>query len=182
MRNRPWLVLMGLIAMPPAGAAATPEDLLGNSVIVTWREDRRQRVVGKSEIRSLTAKGTYQIYFSPTDKAFGRLTFALPNRKGALKSGKNDKVTGENSGREPLFSQSGDLNITWIRGEGGATTIDVKFEDGFRSCTARVVTGKTGGASAIRAKSIIDKTVVEIYSALDGDETCKVQSGNVFGN
>jgi hypothetical protein len=168
-----------LTFMSSAVCAEAPNELRGKSFIVHWREARKQQVE-PMPVRSVTATGTFAAYFSDAGKTFSRLTFAVPNRKGVVKSGNNEKVSGETSGRELQFNGN-DANITWERGEGGATKIDVHFDEKFEHCTAKVVTGKTGGADRIRAKSIIDGSTVQIFSAIDSEESCKVQNGNVFG-
>jgi hypothetical protein len=160
-------------------AAQAPAILRGKSIVVHWDEARQQKTTTETTIRSFVAYGTYQIYLAETGKTYGRLRFEVPNRKGKVKSGTNDKVSGETSGREPRFN--GNLmNVTWSRGQGGATTIDVKFDSDLLSCTAHVVTGKSPGAASIRARSIVDDSTAEIYSAVASGETCSVQNGNVF--
>jgi hypothetical protein len=55
----------------------------------------------------------------------------------------------------------------------------VSFDASFSSCTAEVVTGKTGnGPASMRA--ISSGKVVEIESVSAGSASCSVQTGNAF--
>lgn len=68
------------------------------------------------------------------------------------------------------------------RGNAGAMQISVTFDPGFQGCSARVVTGKAGGAQSTRVTSVITGRQYEFYSVKTSGESCRVQNGNVFGN
>jgi hypothetical protein len=173
-----WLFII-FCSLPYCAAAQAPASLRGKSIVVHWNEARQQKTTTETSIRSVVAYGTYQVYLGETGKIFGRLGFGVPNRRGKVKSGTDDKVSGETSARQPRFNGNS-MNVTWVRGQGGATTIDVKFDSDLQSCAAHVITGKSPGAASIRAHSIVDGSTADMYSVVASGETCSVQTGNVF--
>ena len=83
----------------------------------------------------------------------------------------------------PERVQTARSNVSEVeRGSAGATQVLITFDSGFQSCSARVVTGKASGAQSTRTTSIITGAEVEIFSVKTSGESCRVQTGNVFGN
>ncbi|MBI3701592.1 MAG: hypothetical protein HY242_14255 [Afipia sp.] len=166
-------------AVAPAGQAA-PSQLYGKSVVVTWTEERDQRVNGSPEIRNVARNGQFSVYLSTAGKPFSRMSYSFSGRRGGLKSGKRDAVAGEGSRRSVTFSGN-TLNVAAPM-QGGARNVMVTFESGFQSCSARVLTGKEAGSGSIRARSMVSGNAIEILSVKTGAASCRIQDGNVFGS
>ena len=182
LRRLSYHVIPAIVALPMAssGALATPSQLYGKSVIVSWQEDRVQTTDRDAQPTSVTGSGQLSVYISEAGRPFSRVTMSVTNRRGT-RSGNRDAVQGEGSARS--FSFNGNtMSASMPRGSAGAMQISVTFESGFQSCSARVVTGKTGGAQFTRVKSMITGTEHDFYSVKTSGESCRVQTGNVFGN
>jgi len=165
----------------PSIATAAPRELYGRSVLVSWSEDRQQKLPGEDEIRNVGAFAELNVYVSEQGRAFSRIRFSVANRKGRMKSGSADAVAGENSARNISFGGS-TMTASMPRGSAGALQILVSFDGGFQNCTARVISGKTGGAQATHVRSLINGNRLEMYSVKTSGEACRLQNGNVFGH
>jgi len=171
------ICLIGIVQSTSSGAVAAPAQLYGKSIIVAWSEERSQRVNGEANIRNVVRFGQFSVYVSSAGKAFSRMTYLMGGgRRGGMRSGNRDAVGGE-SRRNVSFSGN-TMSVVMPLG-GGARNVVVNFDGG--SCRARVIMGKEAGSSAIRSKSIINGSDVELLSVKTGDASCRIQDGNVFG-
>lgn len=159
---------------------AAPSQLYGKSVVVSWTEEREQRVNGESEVRHVGRNGSFSVYLSSSGKPFSRMSFAFSGKRG-LKTGKRDAVGGE-GGSARVLSFSGNTMSMSRAHEGGARHVLVTFDNGFQSCSAQVLTGKEGGASHIKMRSMVNGNKLEVLSVKTGAASCRVQDGNVFGS
>ena len=175
------IAAIAALAMAPSVAIAAPSQLYGKSVIVSWSENRVQTTDRDAQSASVTGQGQLSVYISEKGRPFSRISMSVTNQRGRTRSGDSDSVQGEGSARS--FSFSGNtMSASMPRGNAGAMQISVTFDSGFQSCSARVITGKTGGAQSTRVTSIITGRQYDVYSVKTGGESCRVQSGNVFGN
>jgi hypothetical protein len=189
-RASPWSLrrlcthaMPAIVALPMASsvALAAPSQLYGKSVIVSWQEDRVQTTDRDAQPTSVTASGQLSVYVSEAGRPFSRVTMSVTNRRGHTRTGNRDAVQGEGSARS--FSFSGNtMSASMPRGNAGAMQISVTFDSGFQGCSARVVSGKAGGAQSTRVNSMITGRQYDFYSVKTSGESCRVQSGNVFGN
>jgi hypothetical protein len=169
------------LAMTPSDVLAAPAQLLGKSVIVSWSENRMQTTDRDAQPTAVTGQGELSVYISEKGRPFSRVSMSVTNARGHTRSGNRDAVQGEGSARS--FSFNGNtMSASMPRGNAGAMLISVTFDSGFQSCSARVVTGKSGGAQSTRVTSMITGRQYEFYSVKTSGESCRVQSGNVFGN
>lgn len=175
------LVFVGAAMLMASAVHAAPSQLYGKSVVVSWTEERQQRVNGETEIRNVGRNGTFSVYLSSAGKPFSRMSYAFSGNRGGLKSGKRDAVGGEGgSARSVSFSGN---TLTMSRAfNGGARNVLVTFDGGFQSCSAQVLTGKESGASTIKWTSMVTGKAIEVLSVKTGAASCRVQDGNVFGN
>ena len=103
------------------------------------------------------------------------------NTPRGTRAGQRDAVQGEASARSVGFSGNS-MTVTAPRGDAGALRIAVTFDAGFSGCSAHVISGKSGGAAALRVTSMATGRTHDVYSLKTGGESCSIQSGNVFGN
>lgn len=174
------LAFAGAVALMGSAAYAAPSQLYGKSVVVTWTEEREQRVNGEATTRNVGRNGSFSVYLSSAGKPFSRMSYAFAGNRGGLKSGKRDAVGGEGSGNRKV-AFSGNTMSVGMGMSGGARNILATFDGGFSSCSAQVLTGKEGGASHIKAKSMVNGNSLEIISVKTGAASCRIQGGNVFG-
>lgn len=182
LRRLSYPVMAAIVALPMAssGTLAAPSQLYGKSVIVSWQEDRMQTTDRDAQPRSVTGSGQLSVYISEAGRPFSRVSMSVTNRRGT-RSGNRDAVQGEGSSRSISF-HGNTMSASMPRGNAGAMQISVTFDSGFQGCSARVVTGKTGGAQSTRVTSMINGNQYEFYSVKTSGESCRVQGGNVFGN
>jgi hypothetical protein len=182
LRQLSYAVIPALVALPMAssGTLAAPSQLYGKSVIVSWQEDRMQTTDRDAQPTSVTGSGQLSVYISEAGRPFSRVSMSVTNRRGT-RSGNRDAVQGEGSSRSVSFNGN-TMSASMPRGNAGAMQISVTFDSGFQGCSARVVTGKTGGAQSTRVTSMITGHQYEFYSVKTSGESCRVQGGNVFGN
>lgn len=181
--RRKTVISLGFVgaAMLSASAVhAAPSQLYGKSVVVSWTEEREQRVNGEQMTRNVGRNGSFSVYLSSAGKPFSRMSYAFSGARGGLKSGKKDAVGGEGSGNRKV-SFSGNSMSVGMGMSGGARSILVSFDGGFQSCSAQVLTGKESGSSSIRAKSMVSGNDIKILSVKTGAASCRIQAGNVFG-
>lgn len=173
----------GAMVVPGSAAHAAPSQLYGKSVIVTWTEERQQRVNGEDAIRNVGRNGQFSVYLSSTGKPFSRMGYSFAGKRG-LKSGKRDAVGGEGSGNRKVAFSGNSMNVSMGMGGGGgggARNILVNFDGGFQGCSAQVISGKESGAASIRTRSMVSGGDLEILSIKTGAASCRIQDGNVFG-
>lgn len=181
------MLTLRLIALIPVAASlaafgsspvrAAPQVLYGKSVVISWTEQRMQRRQGEGEFRPATRIGSFSVYFSSAGRVFSRAKMTNPKRAA---SGSNDRV-GETKSRNVAF-EGRTLMVTQSSDSGGARRIMVTFDDGFGSCTARVIRGKQESADKIVTSSLIAPgRVIEIAEVKTSGESCSVKNGNVFG-
>jgi hypothetical protein len=169
------------LAMTSSVALAAPSQLYGKSVIVGWSENRVQTTDRDAQPASITAQAQLSVYISEKGRPFSRVSMSVTNLRGRTRSGNRDAVQGEGSARS--FSFSGNtMTASMPRGNAGAMQVSVTFDSGFQGCSARVIAGKSGGAQSTRVTSMITGRQYEFFSVKTSGESCRVQSGNVFGN
>ena len=177
------LIVLPAIAFLSAPAFAAPAQLYGKSVIVSWSEERQQKIVGEENLRSVSRSAEFSVYISDQGRPFSRMRYSFANKRGAQRSGNRDKVGGEGGGggggRNVSFSGN-TMNVSMRVGAGGARSIVVNLAGD--SCSAQVIAGKEEGARQIRTKSIVTGNELEIVSIKTSGASCRIQSGNVFGN
>jgi hypothetical protein len=182
LRRLSYPVIAAIIALPMAssGTLAAPAQLYGKSVIVSWQEDRMQTTDRDAQPTSVTGSGQLSVYISEAGRPFSRVSMSVTNRRGT-RSGNRDAVQGEGSSRSVSF-HGNTMSASMPRGNAGAMQISVTFDSGFQGCSARVVTGKAGGAPSTRVTSMITGHQIDFYSVKTSGESCRLQNGNVFGN
>jgi hypothetical protein len=169
------------LSVMSSGALAAPSQLYGKSVIVSWNEDRMQTTAMDAQPRAISATAQFSVYISDAGRPFSRFAVTVTGLRGRTGSRTNDAVQGEGSARSFDFHGS-TMSASTPRGSAGATQILVTFDSGFQSCSAHVVTGKASGAQSTRTTSIISGAEIQIFSVRSSGESCRVQTGNVFGN
>ena len=171
------IFVLGIVDAHVGTALSAPTQLYGKSVVVSWSEERNQRVGGDPNPRSVVRFAEFKVYVSSAGKPFSRMTYmASAGRRGGMKTGNRDAVGGE-SNRKVSFSGN-TMSVVMPMG-GGARSVAVNFDGG--SCSAHVIMGKEAGSSSIRSKSIISGQDVEVLSVKTSDASCRIQDGNVFG-
>ena len=176
------LFIAGFACAGDFKAVAAPTQLYGKSVVVTWTEERNQRVKGEEHVRNVGGSGQFSVYLSAAGRPFSRMSYTFSRARGGAKTGAKDAVGGESSGGNRSVTFQGNAMSVGISMRGGAKRILVNFENGFQSCSAQVLTGKAEGADRIHAKSMISGQDIEIVSVKTGPAGCRVQDGNIFGN
>lgn len=176
----PLIASMILSAVAVGQAHAAPAQLFGKSVVVTWTEERQQKLVGEEHLRNVLRNAEFSTYISAQGRLFSRMRYSAAGNKGGLRTGSRDRVSGEGGGGRSVTFSGNTMNVTMRMGDGGARNLVVNLAgDG---CSAQVIVGKAQGAKQIRAKSMISGNQVEILSVKSSAASCRVQSGNVFGN
>ncbi len=170
-----------MLAMSSSAAFAAPAQLYGKSIVVSWTENRMQTTDRSATPVAKTGSGQLSVYVSDKGRAFSRISMTVERGRRGYASGQRDAVQGEGSARSVNFSGNS-MTVAAPRGNAGAMMIRVTFASGFQGCSARVISGKSGGASYTRVHSMITGGTYDMYSIQTSGESCSIQGGNVFGN
>jgi len=158
--------------------AATPPQLYGKSVVVSWTENRVHRFVGEAQFRQVALHAEQSIYISTTGRPFSRSTYST--RRG---TGSHELVGGSGhsgtAGAVVIQFQGRSL-VTVQAFIGGARHIQVDFDPAFSSCTANVILGRSGSTATLIIKGAITGDLVEVQSAKIDGAKCSIKEGNVF--
>ncbi len=178
MKKYGYLVLATLIAST-SGALAAPQSFYGKTLRVTWNEARSQRVRGEGEFKSVSIPLSFTVYVSSKGQLFKRLTST--NATGKFTGSKDRVGTGGSSDDgSGSVSFQGNTLIQTGNNNGLGRRIRITF-DGGSSCSAEVLTGKTGSGAAIVRSNATGK-MLEFESVSAGAASCSVQEGNAFAN
>lgn len=172
-------VVFATIGAVAAAAQTAPAGLREKSFIVTWSEERTQRVNG-GPTRQVQIPMSLSVYVSSAGRPFSRRTAV--SRRGQV--GEQDKIgaggsNGEGAARKVEFHGSSAVVTNSFRG--GARRIQVEFGADFGSCSARVSVAMEVGAGTARLKSIVTGADVEVLGMAASGASCSVRNGNVFG-
>jgi hypothetical protein len=171
------LTLMPVVA----ASAAAPKELYGKSVLISWNETRVQRLVSEEGTRNVAAVGEMTVYVSEAGRPFTRLRYSVVGRKGRLRTGKKDAVSGEGGPPRAFSFRGRTMTLQAKRGRGGALQFTVDFDGGFQGCSASVLAGRAPGGS-IHGKSLITGNRVEILSVEASGASCRIVNGNTFAD
>jgi hypothetical protein len=164
---------VGFLLLSICGAsAASPPQLYGKSVAVTWSEDRVQRFVGQEKFHQSHMTSNMSVYVSTAGRPFARHT--VQSRGGV---GKRESVGG--SGQRGVDFQGHALLLT-SSFKGGARRIQIDFDENFRNCTAAVLSGKESDAGSFIQNGLASGRQIEVQSSKSGAATCAIKDGNVF--
>lgn len=174
------LIVLPAIALLSAPACAAPAQLYGKSVVVAWNEERQQKLPGEETLHNVVRNAEFSVYISDQGRPFSRMRVSFANKRGVPRAGSRDKVGGDGGGGRNVSFSGNTMNVTMRMGDGGARNLVVNLAGD--SCSAQVIAGKEEGARQIRAKSIVTGHELEIVSIKTSGASCRIQSGNVFGN
>jgi hypothetical protein len=172
------IALIGLISST-SGAMAAPQSLYGKTLRVTWNESRSQRVQGEGVFKAVSIPLSYTVYVSSKGQVFKRLTSTTASGR---QSGNKDRVgtSGSDSQGSGSIAFQGNNLISTANNGGLGRRIRISF-DGGSSCSAEVLTGKSGtGAATVRSNAT--GKMMEFESVSAGAASCSVQEGNAFAN
>ena len=176
-----WLI--SFLVLADQALAAPPKDLFGKSITVSWSETREQKWPGEAQFQKVPRAGEVIIYVSSAGRVFNRMSFS-GSRRGGKMVGNSDQVAGAGSDKyenRVVNFQSRSLSMHTPMA-GGARSVTVDFSEGFGSCTAAVITGKSAGAGKMVMKSLMDNGMeFEIRSVTTGAANCSISEGNKFG-
>lgn len=187
MRIERNLICLALVIIIPfissvRAAIAAPKQLYGKSIVITWAEERVQKLPGNTNLDYTPVHAELSIYVSDIGRVFNRLTMAVSVRGGGFKSGSSDQGGGtELIGRARDITPQGRSLVLTMQQSGGARRIVANFNEGFTSCSAQVIHAKEAGSSKIVVRDLINPgRTFEVYSSRASNETCSIKSVNVF--
>jgi hypothetical protein len=170
---------VALIALScePMAAAASPKELYGKSVVLTWSETLEP---GSGK---LDRAGVYVVFTTYVSTA-GRL-FTQILRGGSTGShrtltavgyeGPGERSAGKRSNAE---FQGHSLVITSLF-ENGARRIVVDFDSGFSSCQGKVIHGKEQGKNTMRHTGLNGQSI-EVRAVSVSSVSCAIREGNAL--
>jgi hypothetical protein len=166
----------GLLAAIVASAAhaATPKELYGKTVTVSWTETREQRPVGEQNWRTVHGSVAMFLYVSEAGRVFNNMSYAT--RAGSAE--RAGEIAG--SGKRSINFSDRSLLILLPSGSGSATRIVADFDAGFSSCSAQVTRATESADTIVRRYSGIIKQTNEIRSTQVGSASCSIKAGNAF--
>ena len=179
MRKLSSSVFLILLCLP-AFAGAAPQGLYGKSVTVSWNEARSQRDGQAGPFSAVSIPFSVVYYFSSQGNVFLRVTAkgAGGSAFGSVDSVNSGAPKGFDMARNVTF-KSNSLVSNFATG-GMGRHMEVTFDGGYASCSARVITAKQSGAKTTVTRSIVTGGNIEIESVSAGPASCSVASGNAF--
>jgi hypothetical protein len=184
-RNYMQRYALGLIclfaAFGNAQAESAPSELLGKSVVVTWSENRTQKVGDDPTMRNMNIGFTSSIYISSAGRAFRRTSVQSPRAAGSREQVGSGGATSSGGAAELQFQ--GRSIVSMGAHGGGARRTIIDFDESYGSCSAKVALAKEAGSGGpIRMTSIASGKRLEIHAVSIGGVSCSVRNGNIFGN
>jgi hypothetical protein len=158
-----------------AFADNAPPSLRGKSVVISWTENRLQRSGLDNDFRPRSVAQVMQVYISTEGRTF--------ERRSAMRNGKSGSAEGIGGGAIAATGATRFRGTSLVMAgamKQGARLINVEFDQGFSSCTAKVVVGHEAGSEIMRGRSLINKKPIEFKTLGTSGERCAVQNGNVF--
>jgi hypothetical protein len=174
----PQIALCAALLMA-TNAVAAPQSFYGKTLRVSWDETRSQRVAGETAFKTVSLRFVYSVYTSSKGQLFKRMSSTSASRRA---SGTKDRVgmSGSDSEGSGAVSFQGNTLIATMNNGGLGRRIRITF-DGGSSCSAEVVSGKSGSGVAATRSNATGKTM-EFESVSAGTASCSVQEGNAFAN
>jgi hypothetical protein len=173
----------GISALMPAHVQAqgAPSGLYGKSIVLTWSENRSQRLAGSGAPFKMRSIGqSLSIYVSSQGRLFNRRNATNPKGHRGKKEGIGGNGRTSNGGlRNTRFH--GDNLVVAAELAGGARLITASFAGNFSSCTATIRVARETGRHTMQVRSLVSGEMIEIESVSATNPTCSVREGNVFG-
>lgn len=138
--------VMGVLAMLSATAQAgsPPKGLYGKSIIVTWGEQRSQRMFHETNFRDVNVGFYRAIYVSTKGQSFNRFSAGEQTHLGKGTGGTN------NVGGSGELEFNGRTIMGTSSAKGGlARRMIIELNDSFTTCEAHVIFAKEAGSDAV---------------------------------
>jgi hypothetical protein len=167
-RSRICLASIALVPLTSAAASAAPAGLLGKTVTLGYS----QSVLTKfpdGAVKTTTKSQNRTIYISSTGRVFMRTT----RRNNANESDLRESGPEQTAGSVRF---AGDTLLGTVPGIVGATQFSIKFDAGFQSCSAQVVTGFPPGSRHVWRG--IGGQTLEAVGEMTTTANCSVAAGN----
>jgi hypothetical protein len=167
-----------------AGFAAAPSALYNKSVMASWAESwdmtdvegvSRHRVVHHNMGIYVSSAGRLFMQSSRVSHNRGREVNAVARSRSPEGSMKTSNAAGV-KGRE--VQMTGRSIVVVVKFDSGARRMEIKFDEGFRSCSVSVVYGKEDNAPATVTRGMDGRlymTKTDVSS-----KNCSVRDGNAF--
>lgn len=169
------MIVVALFATLASPAWSAPKGLYGKTITVSWTETRSQRQMGEATFKPVGLPFTFQLYVSSEGRPFKRLTSTSSSGRS------HGTKEGVGSGANAAVSYQGNTVIATSSSGGLGRRIQITPDGSFSSCSAQVISGKSGGGVAA-VKSVATGRMVEFESVSAGAASCSVQNGNAFAN
>jgi hypothetical protein len=177
-------LLVGIGALFPATgqAASAAAQLLGKSVAVSWTDTRDMSFEGGPHV-TRTYSSNLKVYISSAGRAFSEFTLAMQTPGGRSVSavgqqGPGDTRSSRGNPRSIHF-EGGSLIVDQQLGDVGARRVTIKFGNNYTSCTASIITGKSGG-EPIHTRGMIGGRSLTFYSIQPSTPQCSISEGPAF--
>ena len=176
--------VFGILATvnPSNAIEGPPQQLLGKSVVVTWSENRIQRVEGESKFREVNATHNMSIYIGSSGRIFSRLTNTMGSGSGRIDHIQEQSAGDPNVRKRVTTFNGQSMTLDQPLRKGGHRHLLIDFGDKFDNCSAKLSFVTEAGSPTSLARSPITNKMVEIKSIAMSGENCSVSTGNVFGD
>ena len=173
-------LLLIAVTFVPLAAQAAPQGLYGKTVKVTWTETRSQRNPGETSFHPVGLPFTFEVYVSGQGNLFKRLTsVASTGRQIGSKDRAGTGGSGPNGAGQVSFQ--GNTMVSTSSSGGLGRRIRIVLDNSFSSCSAEVISGKSGAGPA-SVVSVATGQTVQFESVSAGAASCSIQAGNAFAN
>jgi hypothetical protein len=175
---RAFLAIGIAVTLPSSGYCHTaPQVLRGKSIILTWTEERSQRLLGEGSFREVRVPFSHTMYISATGRPFDR--FANNSRQTAHETVGTSAISAGGGPKQFQFSGRTMSLTTTPRQSGFARRYVVEFNENFTTCQANVAFAKRAGSDVVLGGYLSGRPV-EIHSTTVTGVICSIREGNVF--
>lgn len=163
-------------------ASAAPKQLYGRTVVISWAEQRTDRIIETNVTRSYSMAKELVVYVSSAGRVFSRYSASTIGRRGTTNLGASDQGGGTADAKElgaRVINFPGRTMSVVNKLQTGARQISASFNENFSECSGNVIYGRTGSAPIIQGMWN-SSAKVQIISISIGAMSCSIKSGNAF--
>jgi hypothetical protein len=159
--------------------ASAPRQLFGRSVVLSWSEHQVAKFSDENRIRSAQVAVYDSVYISDKGRVFSEM--ARKNRGSLVAHDQAPDSSKDSSGSSQSARFEGGALVVDTKFLSGAMRVVVDFDEGFKTCNAKVIHGKEDGKTMKWASWRHPGRLREVQSIEVTNLSCAVKEGNVLG-
>ena len=162
-------------------AVSAPTQLFGRSIVLSWRESRVRKTIGDNQFSHAQVGRENSIYFSSAGRVFNREVSSEQGTSAAATEQVPDSTRSSRGNPQSAHFEGRTLLVD-TEFVSGARRVIIEFDEGFRTCNAKIIYGKNGGAKPIITNSLRHPGLQYEHQSVEVQNlSCAIKDVNVFG-